>query len=229
MPNHVKSKLEVVGAKEKMLEVMSHLKGEPFEDGEERRVDFNKIKPMPDGLSITSDGWISLLENQFATHESLKTALDRQKGRPNFVYDDDTEKQMNNFMEGIKNYLKHGHASWYGWCCENWGTKWNAYSLGDDRDTETIVYFETAWSAPKELMRLLSEQFPDVKVCLLWADEDTGYNAGRMEFQAGKEVKKFEPAGGSKEAYDIAFEMRPDYQEGYELVDGQYQYIEEDD
>lgn len=236
MPNHVKSRLEVTGAKEKMLEVMSHLKGEPFEDGSERKVDFNKIKPMPPELGIdacsTPEHHAELAlrirpNSGNALLDSLHASNLATTSKDSPMKMDD--KTWNTFIQMMQNYRKHGCFTWYQWCVKAWGTKWNAYSFGDDRDTESIVYFETAWSAPKELMRLLSEQFSDVKIHLTWADEDTGSNAGRMEFQAGKELVKFEPENQSKEAYGIAFEMRPDYQADYEFVDGQYQYIEEDD
>ena len=235
MPNHVKSKLEIIGEKEKTLEVMSHLKGEPFDDGAERTVDFNKIKPMPAELSI---GSCSTPEN----HAELALRIRPNNGNPlidalhasNLARaSKDSPLEMNDenwdiFIQMMQNYRKHGYFTWYQWCQKEWGTKWNAYSFGDGRDTETVVYFETAWSAPKELMRLLSEQFPDVKISLTWADEDTGSNAGRMEFQAGNEIEKFEPESQSKKAYDIAFEMRPDYKEDYQLIGGQYEYIEDD-
>ena len=235
MPNHVKSKLEVIGGKEKMMEVMSHLKGEPFDDGTERKVDFNKIKPMPASLGIES---CSTPEQ----HAELALRISPDNGNPlidglhamnleRAAKDSPLEMDDKNwgiFIQMLQNYREHGCFTWYQWCQKEWGTKWNAYSFGDDRDTETIVYFDTAWAAPKELMRLLSEQFPDVKICLTWADEDTGSNAGRMEFQAGKELVKFEPESQSKEAYDIAFEMRPDYQTDYQLIDGQYEYVEDD-
>ena len=226
MPNHIKNNLEIIGTKKEAIKVIHHLNGDPHDDKSERKIDFNKIKPMPEELNITSDSWISLLENQFSEGH-LKKALDKYREQANFEYNDQVEESMDNFIQGIKNYLKYGSASWYGWASENWGTKWNAYSFGDKRDSETIVYFETAWAAPKELMRLLSEQFPDVKISLIWADEDTGYNAGNLLFHNGKEVEKNEPKGGSKEAYEIAFEMRPDYKTDYKLVDGQYEYVEE--
>ena len=37
------------------------------------------------------------------------------------------------------------------------------------------------------------------------------------------------PENGSKEAYEIAFELRPWNKEYYEMVDGKYSYKEEED
>ena len=67
MPNHVKSRLEVIGAEKKMLEVVSHLKGEPFDDGSERKVDFNKIKPCPFCGKIPTEGVIGAVDDPIKT------------------------------------------------------------------------------------------------------------------------------------------------------------------
>lgn len=40
----------------------------------------------------------------------------------------------------IDNLRLHGHASWYGWRIDNWGTKWNAMDVeGDDGDLPGIA------------------------------------------------------------------------------------------
>jgi hypothetical protein len=47
-----------------------------------------------------------------------------------------------------------GKKTWYTWCIENWGTKWNAYGMDVDeksviRTENTLtVIFKTAWSPP---------------------------------------------------------------------------------
>lgn len=47
----------------------------------------------------------------------------------------------------VDNYKKYGATTWYNWCIDNWGTKWNALGTGKWIDDDTIT-FKTAWSAP---------------------------------------------------------------------------------
>jgi hypothetical protein len=45
---------------------------------------------------------------------------------------------------------KYGYSDWYGWACDNWGTKWDISEFyGVDRDGDTISFaFSSAWSPP---------------------------------------------------------------------------------
>jgi len=72
----------------------------------------------------------------------------------------------------------------YEWRIEHWGTKWNAYA--HEQLSPTVLYFETAWSAPEPVMDALAARFPDVPFMLEYADEDIGANAGVLRY-AGQE------------------------------------------
>lgn len=50
MPNHVKNRITVLGTEQEVQKVFDLLKGEPYEDGTPRLVDFNKIIPQPDNI-----------------------------------------------------------------------------------------------------------------------------------------------------------------------------------
>ena len=49
---------------------------------------------------------------------------------------------------------------WYGWCVENWGTKWNCdandWSISDD-GTELSFWFDSAWGPPIGLYEFVEE------------------------------------------------------------------------
>lgn len=231
MPNHIKNKILLNGYHENIKSVKNHMVGFPWkgktEEEKKSMFDFNKITEMPSELNITSDGWISLLENQFAWNSPLKSELDRQRCFKNFRYDESTEKQIDNFAQGIKNYLKYGHASWYGWAVENWGTKWNAYCV--DREwTENSITFETAWSNVGNLIKKLSSMFPDVEFFYSYSDEDSGCNCGKAIFKNGRgEIEKLE--NESKEAWDLYFELRSEDKDLFELKDGTYVYKDDED
>ena len=185
--------------------------------------DFEKIVPMPEGMNISSDSWIMPLENQFSKNDKFKEHIDNLK-----KYYEANPKRGNeaveNMLQGIKNYIKHGHASWYSWSIENWGTKWNASECESDGNS---FYFVTAWSGVPELIEKMHLEIPSVKVLYEFSDEDTGCNCGIGIFENGtSNFRKLE--NSSVEAYELAFKLRPDYKEDYKLIDGKYEYVYED-
>jgi hypothetical protein len=49
------------------------------------------------------------------------------------------------------NKEKHGYESWYDWCINEWGTKWdvgNGQGINTWSDNDLVVYFDSAWSPP---------------------------------------------------------------------------------
>lgn len=71
----------------------------------------------------------------------------------------------------------------YEWCCENWGTKWNAYDIGFDYEA---ILFNTAWSTPKPIFAELSKRFPELQLEVEYADEDIGSNCGKLTYLNGE-------------------------------------------
>lgn len=66
-----------------------------------------------------------------------------------------------------------GGGGWYGWRCENWGTKWNSYDTILEHDEKKTVYtFLTAWSPPNEnFMNAMTNKFPNVEFDLRFAEK----------------------------------------------------------
>jgi hypothetical protein len=99
----------------------------------------------------------------------------------------------------------YSETNWYGWCVKNWGTKWNAYKA--KWLTDTVLYFETAWSSPVDLMKKFSMRFPDVEFFFKYADEDVGVNCGEYAFQNGIIIHEYLPAPKTEEAESYYFEI----------------------
>ncbi|RXI70517.1 hypothetical protein [Clostridium tetani] len=93
------------------------------------------------------------------------------------------------------------------WARKNWGTKWNAYSQPDDRNTENTIYFQTAWKGIPELIQKIAWIFPNVEIEYSWCDEDFGYNLGRYRFKDTEILEEYLPDGGSKDAYELGLEI----------------------
>ena len=64
---------------------------------------------------------------------------------------------------------------WYNWRVQNWGTKWDCYSLEIDECDMPHgfeVNFETAWSPPEEVHSAICEQFDDLSIS--WFYDEPG-------------------------------------------------------
>ena len=57
------------------------------------------------------------------------------------------------------NIEKYGYADWYGFCNEEWGTKWDIAEsyISDQTETSLYVAFDTAWSPPLPIYKKLEE------------------------------------------------------------------------
>ena len=64
---------------------------------------------------------------------------------------------------------------WYNWRVQNWGTKWDCYSLEIDECDMPHgfeVNFEPAWSPPEEIHTAICEQFDDLSIS--WFYDEPG-------------------------------------------------------
>jgi len=191
-------------------------------------IDFNKIIPMPESLNIEDsstgdDGMkylylratsLSFQQREFKEIEKRLVAQGR----------------FDNAIELGKKYLINiantGHKTWYSWSAENWGTKWNA--LEPRIVSDICIEFDTAWSGIVKLIERLSTNFPDVVFEYKYSDEDTGCNCGAGTITNGVSSMVY-PENQSREAYELAFDLRPDDAKYYHLENGNYSYIEEEE
>lgn len=188
--------------------------------------DFEKIIPMPESLNIASNNWLFPLENQFSANTPLKSHLDQMRKIFEKINETEKEKLLEGFISGVRNYIEYGHATWYSWSRESWGTKWNSSDCKKINDS--TYEFTTAWNGVPQLIKKLSEAFPKLLINYEYSDEDTGYNCGiGTYYNRSEEFKILE--GGSKDAYELAFKLRPDSKKYYKLIDGNYKSIDEEE
>lgn len=193
--------------------------------------DFDKVKPCPKSIKDVGDHVsakiVDHVKNKYRVPHSGNpiVALLESHNRMNTA--EINEDEIPQFERACKAYEETGYIYWYDWQCENWGTKWNAYECNKLSDNQ--FEFDTAWSGVPEMIKEISSQFPYVKIEYKYSDEDTGHNCGVYEFEGGEEKLVHIPDGGSIEAYELSFELRPGSAEYYELVDGEYVYKEDDE
>lgn len=253
MPNHIQNRLRIIGTPEQVKEVLTFISSAD-RDGNPVQMDFNKIKPMPDGLSVEAHSgiidWAEICTCQvdfsalYGPPPNAKEALERQDykiltnrmkastamelitGKRKSVKDF-TDEGFDMFVQCLKNFRAHGFFTWYEWSVANWGTKWNAYGQNDKRNTADTIHFETAWSAPLALIAELSKLFPECTLQFDYADEDSGSNAGLVTFKNGEPVNIIQPKSQTKEAYDIYFDLHPGRIDDYKLIGDKYEYVED--
>ena len=93
---------------------------------------FNFFRPCPQELVDTVSGFVG--EDKQSAHE--------------------TQQKMN--------IEKHGHADWYSWSVDNWGTKWNCDAQdwmkieNPNEDQASVTFwFDSAWSPPTALYEFI--------------------------------------------------------------------------
>lgn len=221
MPNNVRNVVRFDGNGRDVFSFLDKIS----EDGKEvGMIDFNKVVPMPESLNIESGS------NTQLSIEAVLKALEHDhcywaKTKLGSMSDVDFNmrvehcgKNMQELLElglqYIANKVHYGHTTWYGWCCEHWGTKWNAY----DRSCEgNEISFNTAWSAPHPVIEKITEMFPDVSIVHKWADEDIGSNCGYRVYAGGKKIEEFFPVD-TRQSIEFACDLW-----GYDVDE----YIEE--
>ncbi len=189
MPNHVANIITINEGDERVKKFLDAVKSE------EQEFDFNKIIPMPEELLIESG---SSGERGMAFLLGEKSAFDG-------FCDERREEDIRLGAKYLVNRALYGAKDWYDWRRWHWGTKWNAYDIEVEGNQ---IRFNTAWNAPVPIYQKLAEMFPDYNIEVVYADEDSGYNAGRLSIEDG-ECTLYEEEGGSDEAYQCYFETHP--------------------
>jgi hypothetical protein len=73
------------------------------------------------------------------------------------VGDDNDPKQIELEAQEKSNLEKHGYATWYDYCVNEWGTKWDVGGDGDmasqDSPTDLCMNFDSAWAPPVPAMQ----------------------------------------------------------------------------
>lgn len=112
------------------------------------------------------------------------------------------------------NIAKYGHADWYEWNCENYGSKWSDFDgqFNSVQSDEIRLVFISAWSPVCEGIRQVSLQFPTLDFILTYEEGGMGF-CGGVAIHNGNTLTEIEGQ------YPSFPEGDPDDYEGfYELV-----------
>ena len=195
MPNWVMNKVVFYGDKVRINDIREGIKNDY------QPINFNTLIPMPRELMMTEGSVADQDVKCFMAEDEIDAGFLKDKYH---MSDEEFEEAKKRGEIYVTNKMKYGHRSWYGWCCENWGTKWNA-SESQWLDDHTLI-FRTAWSTPIPIFEKMSEEWPDVKIDVFFADEDFGQNCGTISYENGyaDEHSDFVDVEAAKKfAYDV--------------------------
>lgn len=198
MPNHVTNRITVIKGEYDLSKIK----------------DFNDILPMPEDLQDTEHG--SLAYDVEDAYNKGQIAEVKLKYLP-------SQDKLNEILKLVSNLDKYGHATWYGWSLEHWGTKWNMY---DRNQQDNILMFDTAWAAPIEVYEALAKILPeDVILKVEYASEDLGQHSG-VCYLHQHNFSHEEFSQGSFEAYDLTVELKG-MQEEVKYIEGEWVWLDE--
>lgn len=117
--------------------------------------------------------------------------------------------------------------NWYDWCCENWGTKWDACEphVNESEPQCFSVAFDTAWSPPIAWIQNIMDKYPNLEFSLEY-DEPGMCFGGHLI--ANSSSGRFEDNHWETSSASDCCEAKVFYEndEGYILDAGEYQCSE---
>lgn len=235
MPNWVKTQIAARGDKEQISKLIETVKRTyTDENGKEHKTDlsFQSIIPMPESLNIEdgSNGelgmryLLALAKNDFSRTKSDNddiVKMEEMKGKEPDRYSEcvDLGRQY------LKNIADHGYKTWYDWCREHWGTKWDACEVeGDGCGNYT---FETAWCFCYPVIEKLSQMFPELEIWFAYADEDCGSNTGTGTFKGGELVESEFPDSCTDRAYELYCQCWGEEDNFVKCEDGEWRWLDD--
>lgn len=200
MPNWIRTELNFQGKQEDVETLLKTVI--TVEDGE-RVFDFRKIIPYPKYWECPEKYLV--LPSQIKVRDRDNPFSESGLYAKDFCI---------NVME------EYPYLDWYTWHCDNWGTKWNA---GVVDITENTVAFRTAWAFARPVVEKLSKMFPSIEISYRYADEDLGNNCGSGFIVNGvfscDELDDFNAMRMAISLWGL--------EEDFEVVNGEWRYIEE--
>jgi len=175
MPNWCENELYVSGRKEDLQRFKEKAKGK---NGD---LDFNSFVPYP-------EEWRKLDEAYWGGWEKLRELNDKLERAES----EEEKQRIRKEIEEVRKNMPEKDAynqGGYEWCCERWGTKWNAVRVDLIERKRSLVYiFDTAWSPPIPVVRKMSEMFPNLLFTLKYWEGGVGFK-GVFKVKGGEVLR----------------------------------------
>lgn len=164
---------------------------------------FQSVIPMPESLNVESGSsndyaiMVYLTEKLLVSYKQLPDESQEILRHVHNMFSNDwhreiwnrcqdlEQKQLDEYYEQgkvlVSNIKNYGCPTWYEWCRNVWGTKWDACDVKINGDE---MSFDTAWCPPYGVLERLSELNPGCEVVCEWYEEG-GYE-GALKFINGE-------------------------------------------
>ena len=180
MPNHVTNM--VLSSPEVIAQLLD----------EQDRPDFTQVCPYPEKLKFDYNGINCLMEDTVRRALPL-LAQGKEVNVGEMLKGTDIDLELDDEKRGqfeamLNNLITCGFRTERDWNLGIWSTKWNAYEYDESRSGKDRLVFDTAWSAPDNLLRELSANNVETPIVAMFADEDLGRNCGIYVYLGGNVI-----------------------------------------
>jgi hypothetical protein len=163
MPNYCENDLSVYCEDEARVKEVVDFVHTESRHGEKIPFSFHAIIPYPKEF-MRLDEAVEAYDKE--TEEILKFAGDEEETKA---------VRIRRYRARPKDGFNQGG---YQWCCDNWGTKWDALDFREESVCfdEWSITFDTAWAPPKPVILALSKKFPEVRIELRYFERGGAFN-----------------------------------------------------
>jgi len=212
MPNWCVNQVDISGDEVEVAKLVEFVKSD------ENSFTFENIVPPPATPMYSSD----CTHNKYVCGcESVAQPDPENEGKFMWVIDGKKVEYHGKCPTHNEHSFSNHPDNWYNWNITNWGTKWSAAEVWNDRidddgkvDGHTSYNFDTAWSPAEPVVAALAEKFPTLRIAHRYCEAGMGY-AGEVLYADGAEIRREEydmgqmPDGAFTEEWDRDYDKVP--------------------
>ena len=212
MPNWCVNQVDITGDEAEVAKLVAFVKSD------ENSFTFENIVPPPATPMYSSDA----THNKYVCGcESVAQPDPENEGKFMWVIDGKKVEYHGKCPTHNEHSFSNHPDNWYNWNINNWGTKWSAAEVWNDRidddgkvDGHTSYNFDTAWSPAEPVVAALAEKFPTLRIAHRYCEAGMGY-AGEVLYADGVEIRREEydmgqmPDGAFTEEWDRDYDKVP--------------------
>ena len=212
MPNWCVNQVDIEGDEVEVAKLVAFVKSD------ENSFTFENIVPPPATPMYSSD----CTHNKYVCGcESVAQPDPENEGKFMWVIDGKKVEYHGKCPTHNEHSFSNHPDNWYNWNINNWGTKWSAGEVWNDRidddgkvDGHTSYNFDTAWSPAEPVVAALAEKFPTLRIAHRYCEAGMGY-AGEVLYADGAEIRREDydmgqmPDGAFTEDWDRDYDKVP--------------------
>ena len=213
MPNWCVNQVDISGDEVEVAKLVEFVKSD------ENSFTFENIVPPPATPMYSSD----CTHNKYVCGcESVAQPDPENEGKFMWVIDGKKVEYHGKCPTHNEHSFSNHPDNWYNWNITNWGTKWSAAEVWNDRidddgkvDGHTSYNFDTAWSPAERVIAALAALFPTLTITHRYCEAGMGF-AGEVVYERGSFVSRDEYSSGNDSFPDEAWVANEDGSRGYE-------------